>query len=37
MRSYIFDCFFWTLGSIKLKFGQMLILITTDISNLFWT
>ena len=30
------DFFFWTLGSMKLKFGQMLMQLTKDNSNLFW-
>ena len=35
MRRYTFDYFFRTLKSIKLKFGQMLMLLTGDIPNLF--
>ena len=35
IRSYNFNCFFIILGSIKIKFAQILMQIMTNISNLF--
>ena len=32
----LFDCFFWIVDRIKIKFGQMLLQVTTDISKWFW-
>ena len=35
IRSYNFNCFFIILGSIKIKFAQILMQIMTNISKLF--
>ena len=35
-RSYAFDCFFKILGSIKIKFGQIIVKRTAIISNLLY-
>ena len=32
----IFHCFFWTLGSVKMKSAQILMQIIRDVSNLLW-
>ena len=34
-RNYTFAYFFWILSSIKIKFGQILAYLTTNISNMF--
>ena len=38
MRKYMFQCFSWILFSIKMKLGEILLSLTTNIPNsfLFW-
>ena len=34
-ESYTFACFFWILSTIKRRFGQILLYLRTNISNMF--